>query len=308
MRQLVELAEAVLGRPSELWSQEALERISHQSVPDIMLGLHPHVMRGDINALWITWFLEAVFGPPGLTRLGFGELYEKAHDALQTMLSRSPLDERREVAKKLASLARRDIRRREDAERRAWTLDEKRQLLVDSGPNPRCWVCGFSFSSVAVERFLGNLGAESIVSRPLFLDVFRPAGAAERDLLIEIDHRHPVTHGGSDGDNLGLLCGWCNRHKRDNRFIYDGSAFVRELAHPVRGAIGVPQPFWVVRTVSLRPRCEFTDGCDRHAGNSQLTVALLNEAGSANPTNLWVCCPEHDPHLGWRFVPREGFA
>ncbi|WP_228379231.1 hypothetical protein [Demequina rhizosphaerae] len=88
--------------------------------------------------------------------------------------------------------------------------------------------------------------------------------------------------------------------------LYDVGLASRSRRHPRRGVVSVPQPFWVVRTLALRPRCEFLEGCEKTAISSELTVALRHEKGDANPSNLTVTCIEHHPWGSDRLVSNSG--
>jgi len=66
--------------------------------------------------------------------------------------------------------------------------------------------------------------------------------------------------------------------------------------------VSVPQPFWVVRFLAMRARCEDPSGCQRKTATDELTVAPRNHGGSPNPANLMVVCHDHDPMTDVRLV------
>jgi len=228
--------------------------------------------------------------------------YERASARLTHDFRDMPRDERRQLACTLAGVVRRDIERRENAARRVLRLRDRRRLLSAAGWGPRCWVCGYKFDDPAVRRFTGA-GSEA-ASLPAFVDYWLPRGMRAQDLQIEVDHVVPIAAGGAEEENLRLACGWCNRHKSDRLALYDAPATAIEIRHPRLGIVSAPRPFWVVRLLALRGRCEWVGGCDRTAATSVLTVAPRFVGGSANPVNSWICCEEHDPIAGHRLVPR----
>jgi len=191
--------------------------------------------------------------------------------------------------------------------RRQALRTEEREAVIDlAGKQPRCWICGYCFSDWAVGRFVTQ---EEFAppTLPLFIDYVTGHGAQERDLTIEIDHVVPVAAGGRNEDNLRIACGWCNSRKKDYVSIYDVGSAPKVFRHPNLGAISVPQPFWIVRLLALRKRCESPTGCRNTNANSRLFVGSLNTAGAMNPTNLTVRCAEHDELRNYRLVPRTLF-
>ncbi|MFT7866782.1 MULTISPECIES: HNH endonuclease [Amycolatopsis] len=125
----------------------------------------------------------------------------------------------------------------------------------------------------------------------------RPRGLKQRHLSIEIDHVTPVAGGGSnDVDNLRLACGWCNQVKSRYASLYDVATWpARHVDHPSLGWMTLPQPFWVLRIVSMRGRCEHPDGCSARLATDELFAAPARARGTLNPVNVRVYCHEHDP-------------
>ena len=105
-----------------------------------------------------------------------------------------------------------------------------------------------------------------------------------------------------------MACGWCNRHKGAFSSVYDQALSPSNLKNPSRRQISVPRPFWVVRLLATRRRCEFQGGCDCTSDETELTVMLRNRSGAANPTNLIVICREHDEMKEARYVSRKVFG
>jgi hypothetical protein len=194
--------------------------------------------------------------------------------------------------------------------RKRVTVDHntKRLLLDLAGKKqPRCWICGASFSNEAIDNYLYMRNYRLPV--PYFIDVLKPRGLEECDLRIEIDHVFPFSEGGAESsDNLRLACGWCNRRKRELVSIYDVAGKPLKAKRNQIGLHTLPQPFWVVRLLGLVQKCEHSDGCDATAQDSELTVQLANSRGSANPANLRVVCYEHDQMREKRRQSKEKVA
>ena len=126
-----------------------------------------------------------------------------------------------------------------------------------AGPEPRCWICGYQFEQWAVDRFLRSKSVSNKPSLPLFVDYMRPQGLRARDFYVETDHVMPIAEGVDEVDNLRLACGWCNAHKGDRTSLYDVGAKPLIVPHMRRGKTSAPRPFWVVRLLATRRRCEW---------------------------------------------------
>jgi hypothetical protein len=126
----------------------------------------------------------------------------------------------------------------------------------------------------------------------------------QRDYGIEVDHMVPFSQGGGGDDNLALACGWCNKTKGARLSLYDVQARPLEFRHPNLGITSVPRPFWVVRIMALRRRCEY-GACERNVSNSEVTALPRNPCGAMNPMNLMVTCVEHDRLGADRLVHRK---
>jgi hypothetical protein len=186
-----------------------------------------------------------------------------------------------------------EIQRRRQRRRLAPSAEDKRTLWSIFGPKLRCWICGYLFPQHSVEKFLDNNQAS--FSMPRFVDFLQPIGLQERDLFIEVDHVVPVAAGGMQVDNLRLACGWCNIHKGARLSIFDVPSRSSLINHPRLGWTTVPRPFWVVRLLALRRRCEWEGGCNKTTTNSHLKIAPWRKNGAINPTNMRITCAEHDP-------------
>jgi hypothetical protein len=127
-------------------------------------------------------------------------------------------------------------------------------------------------------------------------------GQQAKDLRVEVDHLVPFSHGGQGGKNLRLACGWCNRYKSDNLSLYD-QAFAPRRVRDAKGRVQtIPRPFWVVRLLSVRGRCEWPKGCGRTTASAELFVAPKLPGGAMNPPNLMLVCEEHDTLKNERLV------
>ena len=222
------------------------------------------------------------------------------------VMAGTPRDERVNAARVLAKLLQEHLQRRVRRKRRQISREHKLKLLDAVIPEVRCWICGFQFSDEAVERFQSGEGLGSFQRE--FVDFFKPSGLRKSDHAIEVDHISPHSAGGLEGDNLALSCGWCNRHKGAFSSLYDQALSPHTLSHPKIGRVSTPRPFWVVRLLATRRRCEFEGGCVSCSADSHLTVSLRNPYGAANPTNLIVVCDRHDQMKNSRYVSRRHFG
>ncbi|MCV7060851.1 HNH endonuclease [Mycolicibacterium vaccae] len=283
------------------WDETMVRDLATKVAPQGLGGTSGWLLQGDANYLWARWFLEGLADPlPYLDgRKLYPHLYKSVSDALLADAGQIPADERAELARGLAKLLWREIRGRL-IRQRVNTDRETRLLLWDL--YPRCWVCGAAFSEWARARFLQE-NSVTAERTPPFVDFYRPRGAALNDLRIEVEHVVPHSAGGrSEMHNLRLSCGWCNRAKSNRTLIYDAEAATSSLRHPTLGIVSVPQPFWVVRFLAMRGRCENVSGCSSRTTTHELTVAPRNAQGTPNPANLIVVCREHDPLRDVRLV------
>lgn len=285
--------------PASAWDYEAIKKLAGARFPDIFFGDQEPLMRADQYRLWLRWFLDGLVSPrriaqnPALGRL----------DILQAVVARvkrlyPSVDTFRQgvLADEITNhlLAEVQRLRRSFARDTASSLT-KRTLLQAASP-PRCYICGFAFSPEAQDALLRVKGRNPV---PIagFVDVFRPR-LHKRDFGIEIEHVVPVAAGGSGQDNLKLACGWCNKHKSSRVSLYEASFTTAGTAGFTVGThrlFELPAPFWMIRTLALRGRCQHPAGCDATARTSELFVALTDWGGSPNPTNLSIYCSAHDP-------------
>jgi hypothetical protein len=288
------------------WDPDATRSIAGTSPPDAVGGTAHWLLFGDAHTLWARWFLEGLADPQQYVdgRRQYPHLLTQVREAVSTLAVATPADEQREMARGLADLLWREVERR-TLVRRVPADRELRLLLWDL--YPRCWVCGAAFPEWARAAFLG----EELNSDPAglpFVDFYKPRGVRPMDLRIEVEHVVPRAGGGlNDPGNLRLSCGWCNRAKGARTVLYDAEGSPRVFRHPTLGLVATPQPFWVVRLLALRPRCEHPSGCAARVTDQELTVATRLTGGAPNPANLIVVCSEHDPLADNRLVGARYF-
>lgn len=290
---------------SSAWDYDAILRMSGIEFPRVLLGDQEGLLRGDQHRVWIRWFLEGLVSPFGISKNGeFGRLdiFAIVLGKVNKIYQGIDLNRRRNLAERISEILYLEVERYRQPVARDYASVATKVALLSAATTPRCYICGFEFSTEAVDAFLKTPGRNP-VQTPSLVDIFSPRGLKERDIKIEVEHVMPVAAGGHGQDNLRLACGWCNKYKSDRVSIYEAT-FVppktQKFNLGVYDLYELPNPFWTVRTLALRKRCQFLDGCDRTAENSQLVVALNDWRGSPNPTNISVYCLEHDPVAGYR--------
>ena len=294
---------------SQGWESAAMIPVSGLHPSGAILGTRESLLRADAHTLWFRWFLDSILDPERFVvdYPGYPFLVAEVFPRVTSMFPSVPLDERNALASIITRAVEDEIVRRRNAKRIPISRVTRLDLWDRSGPNQRCWVCGYQFENIAADEFLSLPSAGSVRQLPMFVDLGKPRGLSLRDYKVEVDHVQPVSEGGQSGDNLRLACGWCNSHKSNLISLYDVAGGCRLIKHPRAGKIAVPQPFWVVRILGLRQRCEWHGGCERTVKNSELTVAPRNLSGAMNPINLFAVCNEHDPIRDERLVSNELF-
>lgn len=301
-----QFVEKAFGGQYAGWDEKAVRELAGQSPPTALGGHAAWLTRGDAFLLWARWFLESLADPElyidGTKK--YPHLAREVLDSVSALASSMPPDERHALASSLSQtlwseVQRRSIGRRVPADR------ETRLLLADL--YPRCWICGAAFPEWARALFLRDDVYEE--PSPLsYIDFMKPRGVRVEHMRIEIEHVVPrVSGGGDEIANLRLACRWCNSSKGGRTVLYDVEGQPRRFAHPTLGRVSVPQPFWVVRLLAMRGRCEHSEGCEATVSNSELTVAPIRAGGAANPSNLMVVCYRHDSLASTRRVARRHF-
>ncbi|AWG98511.1 HNH endonuclease signature motif containing protein [Rhodococcus ruber] len=291
------------------WHTDPLRAISGHNIPRDFLGPQAWLLEADIKTAWTNWYIDSLINVAAYTHdenKGYAHLYYEIRSALIARYASIPSDELRDVATQLTEISWGIIEQRRRKGRNAIALDLKEKLWFSAEPNPRCYLCGFLFGDTARDKFLSREtgGTLKEIEPPLLVDFTRPRSTS-RDQLIEIDHVSSVARGGSsDESNLKLACGWCNKTKGARSSIYDvGTGSLPPILINGLGWVNPPAPFWVLRLVALRGRCEYPGGCRARLENSELVIAPRYTEGSLNPANCAVYCDEHDP---WRLVRMIG--
>ncbi|MBN9164485.1 MAG: hypothetical protein J0I07_26215 [Myxococcales bacterium] len=293
--------------PSSYWDYAQLERLAGLELPHDLLGDQATLLKADQHRLWLKWFLEGLASPSRIA----GDSSLRRLDIFEAVLGRVtqryPMVERHRraaLAEKITDHLEAEVDRIRLANSRDHATSATRQALISASAVPRCYICGYAFSQEAIDAFRRVKGREK-VKTPLLVDVLRPRGLVERDITIEIEHVVPVAQGGSGQGNLKLACGWCNKHKSSRVSLYEAPFVAPKTLPFVLGSHRLhelPSPFWTIRVMALRGRCQHVDDCDCTAENAELFISLADWTGSPNPTNLVVHCKDHDPIATHRMV------
>lgn len=294
--------------PGSMWRHNDLLALSAAPPPESMLKRNDIVLRADAHALWFRWFVEGLCNPLRYVdgSMTVVDVIADTKARVDNLYAGEPQDERGELAKRIAIHVMAEVERHRQLKRVGASSVQKRELVDAAGTKPRCWMCGFAFSQEAIDRFLRKANCEE-VKLPEFVDILRPRGLYLRDVCIEVEHIVPVASGGGGLDNLALACGWCNKSKGARTSIYDAGARAPRTTFRlgVQTWHELPHPFWTVRLLAVRRRCEHVDGCSATTDNAELFIAPADHRGSPNPSNLHFFCSAHDPYSGSRFFGRE---
>jgi 5-methylcytosine-specific restriction endonuclease McrA len=305
---MLRFLEAAFASGGTHWESSDVESLAANVVPDAVFRLRKPVLVADVTVTWAQWFIQSFIdaAAPNAAYTSYAHIVKDVLPAVQRLMPQAPTDETNALAFRIARIALEQIEIKADRRRENLSAENREDILDLAGKQPRCWICGYRFSDWAVRRFLTK-DEHASVTLPLFIDYVTGHGMRERDLSIEIDHVVPVAAGGRNDDNLRIACGWCNSRKKDYVSIYDVGSVPKVFHHPHLGVTSVPQPFWVVRLLALRKRCESSTGCNRTTANSRLFIGPLNATGAMNPVNLTVRCADHDELRNHRLVPRSLF-
>lgn len=301
-----------------VWDGVLLAEYSARAFPYEVLFRARDIVQADVYLEWIRWYAEGLVDPSRFVNVQtpYGVIFEAVLKAIDKRFVDRTLDEKKRLSSAIATYLQWRVDNLKhlamSRNRKRLSLSVRRHLVELAGAPPRCWITGRPFSKESIAAFLfdpEDQGTATIGSEPpLYVDVYRPIGLTRRDEAIEVDHVMPMSRGGSDEDNLRLACGWANANKRHHVSLYDVPGGVRhsvvraneDLVPPT-----LPQPFWVVRLLATRRRCEHPGGCSAHVANAELTVAPIEKIGAPTPTNLRVVCSRHDSMSEGRFVPRK---
>lgn len=298
--------EKTSDRLENTWQISNLSNIAQTRIPDFITGNQDVILRADITTLWTQWFLESICDPERFIENypGYAHVVHSVKNEIPFLFSNIPIAKHGEIIRQISKLLDGEIKRRHIQHRVTFDSRIKNMLLDIYGSEPRCWICGYKFSTWAMKKFSGQITSEE-VPQPQFIDYLMPRGLNSRDLQIEIDHVFPFSEGGEeDIENLRLACGWCNVHKSNRLSLYDVASKPGIIHHPNLGRVTVPHPFWNVRLLSLHRQCQHEGGCDRTVDNAELTITSRHPKGSMNPMNLRVTCIEHDNIGSNRFIAK----
>ncbi len=303
------LANATEGARDRRWGRHGLDQLANALHEISVLAHNRDLISGDIADQWAWWLLQGLCDPqryienPGLT---IGHVYINVRDSLRMSLNDLPPQDINELAYRVALLLWDKIVAIRARWRGTMTASIKRQLIDVCSRRPHCWYCGYAFSKVSVDSFLGGQTTQPQLAR--LVDIVAPRGLKRRDSRIEVDHLLPVAAGGRENfENLRLACGWCNMRKSNYAGLIEVSGAPRPFLHPSHGWILLPQAFWVIRVRGLRRRCEDARGCYATTRDTELFVDLKNRHGAWVPSNLRVVCAEHDKMVTSRFLSPKSY-
>jgi hypothetical protein len=290
---------------SSCWEFSDLINIAQTEIPASIMSDRASLLRADAKILWTQWFLESICDPEVFVNSNrcYPHIFKTVSAQVSHLFPRTTVDQQMLLASQISNFIDQEVERRSGRNRPIITIAKKRTEWDLSGPEQRCWVCGYKFTDWAKRRFLEE--EEVSFSLPKFVDYIKPIGLLKRDISVELDHVIPFSRGGLEGENLRLACGWCNARKSSKISIYDVDSKPRKFLHPRFGRITVPNGFWIVRLLALRNKCEHPGGCNKTTDIEELTIAPSNLTGALNPTNLRVTCLEHDPLGSSRLVSRN---
>lgn len=297
---LIKFIESTPTDLASAWDFGKVVDMASRRLPENFMGDQEALLMGDQYRLWLRWFLEGLVSPNRAaidTKAGHLEILASVMARINALHASTELDRRAKLAEAVTAHIFSRVTHLRNAHERDYATAATRHALIAESSTPRCYICGYAFSKEAREAFLRVKGREK-VALPAFVDVFRPRGLADRDEKIEIEHIVPVAEGGSGQANLRLACGWCNKHKSDRVSIYESSFMApRTTAYKIGKyqLNELPNPFWSIRILALRGKCQHVGGCSHTAASSELFVSLIDWLGSPNPTNLAVYCEIHDP-------------
>jgi hypothetical protein len=295
--------------PAGMWRLESLLTISGKDFPSDFLSRYDTVLRADIHSLWLRWFVEGLCNPLRYVEDQTKTLVDVTADAfarVDLLYPGDTVEQRNTLAQHLAKQVMAEVMRQRIIKRIGTSAGDK-QDLVDAAVNtPRCYICGYAFSQIAIDKFLHKRkGIE--LPLPAFVDVLQPRGLVERDVGIEVEHIVPVAGGGQGKNNLALACGWCNKSKGALMSMYDTAARAARASYfmGTQQWYELPNPFWTIRILAVVGKCEHREGCQATVKDSELFIAPVDHHGSPNPCNLRVFCSQHDPYAATRFYGRD---
>ncbi|MFM5182158.1 HNH endonuclease [Aeromonas veronii] len=294
---------------SKMWSYDDISQGAINSAPDMLFSGCGAVLKHDMNLQWLSWFCEALcFIDNSNDEKNLHDIFSLVRRGLINLGHEYNCEIQNTAVQLALFLYRRQLSVNGRNRQRA-TRQFKIELLESAGKSPRCWICNSKFTDESIELFKG--GGRPEIKLPEYIDFIFPRGLCERDLKIEIEHKHPFSKGGQDLyddlSNVALSCGWCNRHKWNFLSLYEpGVASCSFYNHDKLGPMSIPEPFWIIRKMALSNGCE-APGCTVKRKNN-LFIKLINPHGMANPLNLMVVCKSHlDNNYQNRLVPSSEY-
>ena len=296
--------DAFSGSLASSWDGSTVTTLASRTLPADLAGTRWDLLTGDLRFLWAEWWVATFGDPARLQDADYPELYALARAGVAQRFFGEPVSDINAVARAVARVLE-DVVRRGRTQRVALSDLDRRDLVVEAGDPPRCWICGWAFPLMEIDRFLGAVEVETEPQLPLYVDLVMPRGRSSYDQRVNADHVVPVSAGGGHHDNLRLACGWCNRAKGAALTTYDAPTRAILAEHPRLGPLSIPHPLWVVRSLATVARCESVVPCSRTSRTDELTVAPRWLEGALTPANLLVTCREHDPWATIRWIPRK---
>ncbi|MGP4022905.1 HNH endonuclease [Actinomadura sp. 3N407] len=286
------------------WTEDSLREIALIGVPSGIVGKNEWLLKSDYTITLGRWLIESFVDLNRYVSSGhnIGHLFLEIVDCMRQVDPGAPYDDLKKVSRQLASFAWKEVEARRNAGRIRIDAALASEVWFRNDPLQRCYLCGYKFLPKARDRFLRRTRDQ--LSPLRVVDFTRPRGLKPRHISVELDHIIPVAEGGTtDAGNLRLACGWCNIVKSNLWSLHDAKAWATGgMEHPSLGLVTVPQPFWVLRVIATRGRCEVSEGCGARIDSAELFVAPRNPRGALTPPNLMVVCAKHDPWAGHRFV------
>jgi len=293
------------------WKAETTQHLAELEMPEQVFRECRALLVGDARFIWLRWYISSIVDADRVLDdplANHGDVYRTVLDGLRATTDLSG-DDLKHLGKLLAREVSDSVEQLRKHRARAASSIERDRLIAESSGVPRCWICGYAFDEMAIDRFLGLTTTSTDCRKlPEWIDRFKPFGMKAVDYEVQVDHVHPFSQGGADsGENLKLCCGWCNATKGARLGLYDGSLYARVLRIRDGRSLSVPRAFWTVRLLALRGRCEDTSGCHSMTADAALSVNLKNPHGAAVPQNLLVLCENHNQRAD-RFVRRNEMA
>lgn len=292
---------------SESWKPRGLGSLATVNCPSSLFIGRESLLKADIHFLWLSWFIESIYD---FNLAPENAKYPDVISSVRRGLVKSGfnLDDAsfNDVSKTIARLIYTYLSKTRGRSRKPITKYFKQELIEAANGTPYCWICGAQFKRESIDAFLGKQVKFKL--SPI-VDYMFPRGLKERDFKIEVEHKLPFSIGGDDIENIeniDLSCGYCNRHKWKFLSIYDANKSLRTYAHSRLGMVSVPQPYWAIRLLALSEKCAEA-GCTAKKVNQPLFIDMINNLGSAAPSNLKVVCRKHLTNSGDRFVSSTQF-